>query len=147
LTEYFLVKFVYLFIIIMNIDFTYDWFDKVILLVEDEPFCCLYFESAFRNTDAKLLYAHNGKDAVSKVKGHPEIDLILMDIKLPVMDGIEATRQIKIIRPALPVIAQTAYAFTHERQKALEAGCDDYVTKPIQLELLMEKIERIFMTS
>ena len=133
--------------IIMGVSLTYDWFDKIILIVEDEPTCRLYFASVFRNTDVKLLYAHNGKDSVLMVKEYPEIDLVLMDIKLPVMDGIEATRKIKKLRPRLPVIAQTAYALNNERRKALEAGCDDYLTKPIRLELLMETIERIFITS
>lgn len=128
-------------------NFTYDWPDKVILLVEDEPICRLFFKSALRNTEVELLYAFNGEQAVFMVKEHPRIDLVLMDIKLPVMNGIEATRQIKILRPELPIIAQTAYALNNERISALEAGCDDYLSKPIQIELLLEKIEKIFMTS
>ncbi|HBL75027.1 MAG: hypothetical protein A2W90_07470 [Bacteroidetes bacterium GWF2_42_66] len=127
--------------------FTYDWSDKVILLVEDEPICCLFFQSVFRETESVLLFAYNGEEAVSMIKNHSKIDLVLMDIKLPLMDGLEASRQIKKIRPELPIIVQTAYALNNERQKAMEAGCDDYFTKPIQIEVLMEKIEKIFMTS
>ena len=81
------------------------------------------------------------------IKQHPEIDLVLMDIKLPVLDGMEATRQIKKIRPELPIVMQSAYALNNERARALEAGCDEYLSKPIQIELLLEKIEQIFMTS
>lgn len=131
----------------MNDNFTYDWPDKVILLVEDEPICRLFFKSALRNTEVELLYASNGEQAVFMVKEHPKIDLVLMDIKLPVMNGIEATRQIKLVRPELPIIAQTAYALNNERISALEAGCDDYLSKPIHIELLLEKIERFFMTT
>lgn len=131
----------------MSDNFTYDWPDKVILLVEDEPICRLFFKSALRNTEVELLYASNGEQAVFMVKEHPKIDLVLMDIKLPVMNGIEATRQIKLVRPELPIIAQTAYALNNERTSALEAGCDDYLPKPIHIELLLEKIERFFMTT
>lgn len=130
-----------------NDDFTYDWQDKVVLLVEDEPICRLFFKSALRNTEVKLLYAFNGEQAVCMVKEHPEIDLVLMDIKLPVMNGIEATRQIKLIRPELPIIAQTAYALNNERIEAIESGCVDYISKPILIEVLLEKIDRIFMTT
>ena len=63
------------------------------------------------------------------------------------MNGIEATRQIKLVRPELPIIAQTAYALNNEKISALEAGCDDYLSKPIHIELLLEKIERFFMTT
>ena len=131
----------------MDDSFTYQWADKVILLVEDEPICCLFFQSALRNTESLLLMAHNGEEAVATIKEHPEIDLVLMDLKLPKMDGLEASRQIKKLRPDLPIIVQTAYAFNNERQKAIEAGCADYFLKPIQIEILMERIEEIFMTS
>ena len=131
----------------MSSSFTYDWTDKIILLVEDEPICCLFFQSALRNTDSLLLLAHNGQEAVSMIQEHPEIDLVLMDIKLPVMDGLEASRQIKKIRPELPIIIQTAYSLNNERRKAIEAGCEDYFVKPIKIEVLLEKIEHIFMTN
>ena len=126
---------------------TYEWDGKVILLVEDEPMCRLFFKSAFQNTKVIFFFAYNGEDAISMVKELPEIDLVLMDIKLPLMNGLEATRQIKQIRPDLPIIAQTAYAMNNDRIKAIEAGCDDYVSKPIQLDVLMDKIETFFMTS
>lgn len=131
----------------MKLGFAYDWMDKVILLVEDEPVCRLFFESVLRNTNIVLLDAQNGVEAISMVNNHPEIDLVLMDIKLPLMNGFDATRQIKKIRPELPIIIQTAYALNNDRIKAIEAGCDDYLSKPIQIESLLEKIERIFMTT
>jgi len=89
-------------------------------------------------TKVNLLHAWDGSEAVEVVKSHPNISLVLMDIKMPIMDGYEATRQIKQIRPELPVIAQTAYALSQERKQALEAGCDNYITKPIDKELFMK---------
>lgn len=72
----------------------------------------------------------------------PDIDLILMDIRMPVMDGLEATKQIKSIRPELPVIAQTAYAFSEEKMQILSFGCDDYISKPIERKKLIELIDK-----
>ncbi|OFY70138.1 MAG: hypothetical protein A2Y71_12360 [Bacteroidetes bacterium RBG_13_42_15] len=65
-----------------------------------------------------------------------------MDLKIPVMDGLEATREIKKLRPELPVIAETAYASAHDRQRSLDMGCDDFISKPISKELLMGIIRR-----
>jgi CheY-like chemotaxis protein len=73
-----------------------------------------------------------------------KVDLVLMDILLPVMNGYEATRQIKTARKDIPVIAQTAYALTEDRSKALAAGCDDFIAKPIGREELLNKIHSFF---
>ncbi|HFB61740.1 MAG TPA: response regulator, partial [Bacteroidetes bacterium] len=73
-------------------------------------------------------------------RDHPEINLVLMDIKLPRMSGLEATREIKKLRPELPVIAQTAHAFSSDRQEALKAGCDDFITKPIPKDTLLKVV-------
>ncbi|MDX9883924.1 MAG: response regulator [Prolixibacteraceae bacterium] len=70
-----------------------------------------------------------------------------MDIKLPGMNGIEASFHIKEERPDIPIIIQTAYTLNNERQKAMDAGCDDYLTKPIEINFLLEKIEKIFITN
>ncbi len=74
--------------------------------------------------------ARNGKEAV-EMTTNTNYDLVLMDLKMPVMDGLEATRQLKAMRPQLPVVALTANAFEQDREMALEAGCDDFMTKPI----------------
>mgnify|MGYP000621525302 FL=1 len=63
-----------------------------------------------------------------------------MDMKMPVMDGLEATRKIKAVNPTLPVIAVTAYAYDHDREKALQAGCNDYMTKPMDVTELKQKL-------
>jgi CheY-like chemotaxis protein len=88
-----------------------------------------------------LLHAWDGTQAVENVKNHSDISLVLMDIKMPKMNGYEATRRIKEIRPKLPVIAQTAYALSSDREQALHAGCDNYIAKPIDKDSFLEVIK------
>ncbi len=121
----------------------YDWQDKTILIVEDENINFSYLEAALRNTKAKVLHAINGKEAVEIFRQNPDISLILMDIKMPEMNGYEATTEIKKINKTVPVIAQTAYAFIEDRQKAMDAGCDEYISKPIKRKDLLEKISKL----
>ena len=75
-----------------------------------------------------------------------DIDLVLMDIQMPVMSGYDATREIKKIRPSLAVIAQTAYAMSGEKEKTMEAGCDDYIPKPLKKRDLIMKIHRFLQS-
>ena len=87
--------------------------------------------------------AKNGLEAVEMVeKG--EYDLVLMDIKMPVMGGLEATKKIKEIRPELPIIAVTANAFDSDRQAAFDAGCDDFLSKPISSDICLATIAKVF---
>lgn len=90
-----------------------------------------------------VLEASNGLEAIEIVRENPKLDLILMDMKMPEMDGYEATKQIKEIRPELPILAQTAYAFKEEQDLARQAGCDDYITKPLNRQILEEKIKKL----
>jgi CheY-like chemotaxis protein len=85
--------------------------------------------------------AKNGQEAVDKVN-EGGFDLVLMDIKMPVMDGLEATAKIKEAHPELPVIALTANAFDSDRQLALKAGCDDFLSKPVSSEKCLTMIEK-----
>jgi len=110
---------------------------KIILVAEDDITSYLYLEKIFKNKEFQLIHASNGKEAVRHVKNNPEIDFVLMDIAMPIMDGLEATKIIKTIRPELPIIAQTAYAFSQEREKILTVGCDDYLSKPIDSAKLL----------
>ena len=112
-----------------------------ILVAEDDDINFIYIEILLTHPSIKILHAINGVEAVEMCKTHPEICLALMDLKMPEMDGFEATRQIKQFRPNLPVIAITAYAGSNDKQNALRAGCDDYLTKPVKKELLMKKME------
>ncbi|MDP4208212.1 MAG: ATP-binding protein [Bacteroidota bacterium] len=118
----------------------YNWNEKTILLVEDDINNHAYIEALLNGTKVKMVHAWDGREAVDNVKLHSEISLVLMDIKLPLINGLEATRLIKQIRPQLPVIAQTAYALSRDREDAIEAGCDDYFSKPIEKEKFMKTI-------
>jgi len=120
----------------------YDWKDKTILIVDDIPEIYKFFESILKETNAKLILVKNGKEAISTFKANKEIDLVLMDIQLPDINGYEVTKQIKKINKDIPVIAQTAYALHGDREKALEAGCDDYITKPIKAKKLLSLIDK-----
>ncbi|MBI9037633.1 MAG: response regulator, partial [Bacteroidales bacterium] len=82
-----------------------------------------------------------GEEAVEICRNNPDIDLILMDIKMAKMDGYEATRQIRKFNKDVVIIAQTAHALSGHREKALEAGCNDYISKPIKKEVLLSKIK------
>ncbi|MFW5944255.1 MAG: ATP-binding protein [Bacteroidota bacterium] len=117
--------------------------DLKLLVVEDDETSYMLIREIMDDTGITLLRAKNGKEAVEKLNDLSKDDLILMDIKMPVMDGYEATRAIKQARPELPVIAQTAYYSEEDRKKALNAGCDAYVTKPINVEELMGWIQRL----
>jgi len=125
----------------------YIWKNKVILLVEDEEINKIFFKDLLSETKVTLLYADNGQQAVDIIRENKPVDLILMDVIMPVMDGLQATRLIKKIKAEIPVIAQTALAFTDEKIRIMEAGCDDYIEKPIIKDLLFELIDRYLKKS
>ncbi len=118
-----------------------DWGDKVILVVEDVDTNKIFFDAALRKTSAKILWAKDGQEAIDMFKEN-DIDLVLMDLQLPILDGYTATKEIKKINQEIPVIAQTAHVMSGEREKCLEAGCDDYLAKPIRLQILMETLSK-----
>lgn len=111
-------------------------------MVEDEEANHLFIAAALKKTRVRLLWAKNGREAVRMALENPDLDLVLMDIRLPEIDGYEATRQIKEINKNLPIIAQTAYVMSNEKGKVLQAGCDDLITKPIRLKTLLEKVAK-----
>lgn len=118
-----------------------NWEEKVILVVEDVDTNKIFFDAALRRTKAKILWAKDGQEAIDIFKAN-KIDLVLMDLQLPVMDGYTATREIKKINKEVPVIAQTAHVMSGEREKCLEAGCDDYLAKPIRLQILIDTLSK-----
>ncbi len=120
----------------------YRWPGKKILVVEDELFNYYFLEEIISVTGARVIRAVNGKEALEKIRNRKDIDLVLMDIRLPEMDGYEVTRQIRELDPDIPVIAQTAGAMPGEREKCLEAGCNEYISKPLDVEVLMSLIDR-----
>lgn len=116
-----------------------NWKNKTVLIVEDDPVTRIFLEKTLRNI-TQLIIVKNGSDAVDMVKSDPTVDLILMDLKMPVKTGFEATEEIKSIRPELPIIAETALAFPQDKRKAKEAGCDDFIAKPIEVDILFDKM-------
>ncbi len=118
-----------------------DWKSKTILVVEDVDTNKIFFDAALRRTSARILWAKDGKEAIDIFKEN-EVDLILMDLQLPVMDGYTATKEIKKINSEVPIIAQTAHVMSGEREKCLDAGCDDYLAKPIRLQVLIDTLSK-----
>jgi len=114
--------------------------NKTILIVEDDENNYLFIEETLRKTKMKTIWASNGKEALEHISTNKDIDIVLMDIRMPIMDGYTATREIKKIRPQIPIIAQTAYAATEEKSKSIEAGCNAYLTKPISSTALLQTI-------
>ena len=106
-----------------------------------------YLNELLYETNAIQLHAWNGAEAIEYVESNPNITLIIMDIKMPVMDGYEATRIIKKKRKNIPIIAYTAYAMSNDREKALKAGFDDYVAKPISKDNLIKIINKYLFQS
>lgn len=120
----------------------YRWENRVVLITEDEEVNFFYLKTIFKKTEAKILRAKNGKEAVDIIaqnKGH--IDLVLMDLNMPIMDGYEAMRIIKSQHPKIPIIAQTAYTLTEDRLKCMQAGFNDYIAKPINRAALFRLVD------
>lgn len=113
-----------------------------ILIAEDEVLNVLYLKRILKNSGYNLLYAQNGEEAVRLVHENPDINLVLMDIKMPVMDGLEATRIIRTTHRQLPIIAVTAYAANDDRHTCIAAGCNDYISKPFTADDLKELIRK-----
>jgi CheY-like chemotaxis protein len=123
-----------------------DWSNKTILIAEDDEISYKYLNLILsRKTGVNILWAINGQMAVDFCKQYNHIDLVMMDLQLPVIDGIEAIKQIKSFKPHLPIVVHTANAYGNESERCFEAGCDEYVTKPANFMQLLYKIE-IFLT-
>lgn len=114
---------------------------KVVLIVEDDVFNAEYLKEILDAQGIVCIKVDRGEDALEIVNSRP-VDLVLMDIRLPGLNGYEITRKIRELKPDLTIIAQTAYASFNDRKKALDAGCDDYVSKPIRKELLLSTLQR-----
>jgi len=120
----------------------FNWENRKILVAEDKKINFEIIQETLSTTHVKLIWAKNGKDALEKLKQEKDIDLVLMDIQMPVMDGYETTKLIKKFNSEIPVIAQTAYALPQDNYKCFDAGCDDYIAKPISIDLFLNKINR-----
>ena len=115
---------------------------ELILIAEDDNINFLLFQKMMQKQSYKIIRAINGQEAVDICLNNPNIDLVLMDIKMPIMNGFEALEHIRPIRPNLPIIAQTAYSSSEDKAKIEEAGFNGYITKPLNREDLFELINK-----
>ncbi len=122
----------------------YNWLDKTILIAEDEEMNLLFIHELLADTGIKIFSAKNGLEAIELFKEHLEISLILLDIKMPELDGFEVLQIIKKMKPDVKVIAQTAYAMTNDKIEAINAGFDDYITKPIDKKEFYSILNKCF---
>jgi PAS domain S-box-containing protein len=119
-----------------------SWEDKKLLIAEDDQSNYYFLYEALRDTGVHILWAKDGQEALDVFHKNPDLNAVLMDIQMPFLNGYECTRLIKKERPGLPVIAQTAYAMSGEREISREAGCDDYLSKPIKVNELLNTLSR-----
>ncbi len=115
---------------------------KKVLIAEDDEINFLFIQEILENNGMVVFHAVDGTEAVDLVNRNTDIDIILMDMKMPIMNGLEAAKRIKEKHSHIPIIMQTAFAQTDDRQKALQSGCDDYISKPFEIEQLMELINK-----
>ena len=122
----------------------YTWEDKVVLIVEDDFSSQMLLKAILSRTGAKVIVTNDGESAISLMQKNQDIDIVLMDIRLQGLDGLQTTQQLKKIRPNTPVIAQTACAILGDMEKCLDAGCSAYIPKPIETNSLLETMDYYF---
>jgi CheY-like chemotaxis protein len=120
----------------------YMWPGQQIMIVEDDPVSLEFMQEIFSETEAKLITAQTGEEALRRYRDNPDITIILMDIRLPDMSGLEVVKQIRKQNSHIPIIAQTAYTMDNDARKCKEAGCNDYLTKPIDIQAMLSVINK-----
>jgi signal transduction histidine kinase len=120
-------------------------FRKKILVVEDDKNSFFLIQEILRQMNVEIHHIGDGREAVEYVRQNPDTHLVLMDLKLPNMNGDEATIAIRKFNQGIIIIAQTAYAMLGDREKAIEAGCNDYITKPLESKKLLEMIQNLLL--
>ncbi len=121
----------------------YQFADKTILVVEDTETSIKFFDAALRKSKASLLWAKSGEEAITVLDENVDvIDIVLLDLNLPGINGFEVLKHIRNIAPELPVIVQTAYLFSGEQNTSFSLGANDFISKPIQLNELLENISK-----
>jgi PAS domain S-box-containing protein len=121
------------------IDSDFDWSDKTILIAEDEESNYRYLEMLLKNTKVKIVWVENGKEAIEKSKEN-DYDLILMDVKMPILDGLEATQIIKSNNSKIPIVSVSAFSSKEDVNLSIKAGCEEHLSKPIQKTTLLRTI-------
>ena len=126
---------------VVPVNKNYNWENKTILIAEDEKSNIEMIKLVLQKTNVNIVHVQNGKDAIYKCKELKEIELVLLDIKMPKINGLDATREIRKLNKKIPIIAFTAYAMPADQQKAKKAGCTDFIAKPIKKDKLLEKLD------
>jgi two-component system cell cycle response regulator DivK len=116
----------------------------VVLVVEDNQISFKLMNAVLKQVKANVVHATNGKRAIEECESGAHFDLVLMDMQMPEVDGFEATRRIKQIRPELPVVATTANSYQETAIACLEAGCDEFLAKPLKFRELFELMQSLF---
>ena len=122
----------------------YKWTGKRILVAEDETMNWFFIREMLGKTGAEILRAKDGKEAIAMAR-RKKPDVILMDLKMPEINGIEATRKIRSFNKRIPIIAQTAFVMAEEKEESLKVGCNHFVTKPLDRTVIMELIDNCFI--
>ncbi|HKK68909.1 MAG TPA: response regulator, partial [Bacteroidales bacterium] len=118
---------------------------KINLLIADDDHDAIYLiKTVLKDYTAKVLQAANGDEAITLCRENPDVNLILMDIKMPQTDGLQATREIRKFNETITIIAQTAFATFEDKEKAMAAGCTDYISKPINNRKLIQMINNYY---
>ena len=123
----------------------YNWENYTILIVEDDHSTVFYLKEVLKDTGVNIEIAIEGQSAIDKCKNNPGIDLVLLDIQIPFMNGLEVSSEIKKIRPDLPVIAETAFATPYDQENCRASGCNDIIAKPVDAMELLEMINKHFV--
>lgn len=120
--------------------------DLTLIIAEDDDVSQLYLKTVLTDKFGKIIYARNGKEAIEKAKENPDVNVILMDIKMPILDGLSATREIRKFNKDVVIIGQSAYGLSGDKEKAIEAGCNAYIPKPLNkdhlIKLIMEHLNK-----
>jgi len=124
--------------------YDFDFSKKVVLVVEDNQISFKLIHAVLKQVKTNVVHAANGKKAIEACTSDAHYDLVLMDMQMPEVDGLEATRRIKQIRPELPIIATTANTFDENYVACKEAGCDGFLTKPLQFRKMFEMMQSFF---
>jgi CheY-like chemotaxis protein len=134
-------------VVVNNTDRSLSKDHFTIFIAEDELIIFMYLKSILSEFNCTVLHSKNGRDAVRIFQENPSIDIVLMDINMPEMDGYEAMRKIKELNPNMPIIAQSGLAMSGDKEKIMESGFDDYISKPISRNLLISKINHFLRKS
>lgn len=124
--------------------YDFDFSDKIVLVVEDNAISFKLISAVLKQVKANVVHAENGRKAIEACESGAHFDLVLMDLMMPEVDGLEATRRIKALRPSLPVVATTANTFDENVEACREAGCDEFLTKPLQFKKMFELMQSFF---